>query len=418
MVGGGSGAIGAVEALREKGFAGSITLITNEGYLPIDRPKLSKALLADPAKVQLRDQAWFDSAGIRVVFDEVTGVDFAGKAVQTDKGGAVPYNKLILATGGTARLLPLQGFKVLGNIFTLRNVHDVAKIVGVLETDGGARKKVVIVGSSFIGMEVANATAKSHDVSVIGMEAVPLERVLCSAVGAAAQRGLEASGVRFHLSASVDKAEPSAADASKVGAVVLKDGTRLEADVVILGIGVAPATGFLRDNSVVRLEADGSLQTDETFAVAGLKDVYAVGDIATFPYHGPGGGGKPVRIEHWNVAQKAGRIAAQHIVNPSVKSSADGTSAFFTPVFWSALSAQLRYCGNTAASGYDDVVVQGSLDAGSWAAFYTKGDVVVAVATMGKDPVMVQCAELMNVGKMPSKSQVVDGLDVLSLGAP
>lgn len=418
VVGGGSGAIGAVEALREKGFTGSITVITNEGYLPIDRPKLSKALIADPAKIQLRDQSWFETGGVSIVQDEVTSVDFSAKKVQTKSGSALPYSKLVLSTGGTARLLPLQGFKVLGNIFTLRNVHDVKKITDVLGANDGAKKKVVIVGSSFIGMEVANATAKNHDVTVIGMEKVPLERVLGHEVGAAAQKGLEKNGVKFYLSASVDKAEPSSADATKVGAVFLKDGTKLEADLVILGIGVAPATEYLRDNSVVRLESDGSLKTDETFSVVGLKDVYALGDIATFPYHGPGGEGKFVRIEHWNVAQKAGRIAAEHILNPSQPGSSSGPGSFFTPVFWSALSAQLRYCGNTAASGFDDIVVQGSLESGSWAVFYTKGETVVAVATMGKDPVMVQSAELMNVGKMPTKKQLADGLDVLTLGPP
>lgn len=414
IVGGGSGAIGAVEALREKGFSGSITVVTNEGYLPIDRPKLSKALIADPSKVQLRDQAWFDSGSISIVKDEVTGVNFADKSVQTKGAGNIAYTKLILSTGGTARTLPLQGFKVLDNIFTLRNVHDVKKITDVLGAKDGSKKMVVIIGSSFIGMEAANATAKDHDVTVIGMEKVPLERILGHDVGVSAQKGLEKSGVKFYLSASVDKAEPSAADPSKVGAVYLKDGTKLEADIVILGIGVSPATEFLRDNSVVRLENDGSLKTDETYSVVGLKDVYAVGDIATFPYHGPGAEGKFVRIEHWNVAQKAGRIAAHHIVSPGAVPT--GADAYFTPVFWSALSAQLRYCGNTAASGYDDTVVQGSFDSGSWAVFYTKGETVVAVATMGKDPVMVQSAELMNVGKMPTKSQLADGLDVLTLG--
>ncbi|EFX02981.1 aif-like mitochondrial oxidoreductase [Grosmannia clavigera kw1407] len=418
IVGGGSGAIGALEALREKGFSGSITMISSEGYLPIDRPKLSKALLTDPAKLQLRDQAWYDAGAVTVVADEVTSIDFGAKTVATKQASSTPtpYTTLILATGGTARRLPLDGFKTLGNIFTLRNVHDVQKIVGVL--DGGDRKKknVVVIGSSFIGMEVANATAKNHAVAVVGMEAVPLERVLGSQVGKAAQTGLEKSGVSFYLSASVDRAEASATEPDKVGAVLLKDGTRLEADVVVLGVGVSPATEYLRDNSAVSLRPDGSVETDESFAVVGLKDVYAVGDIASFPYYGPAAEGKLVRIEHWNVAQKAGRIAAEHIVRRTAKAKKSGS--FFTPVFWSALSAQLRYCGNTAASGWDDLVLQGSLDDGAWAAFYTKGETVVAVATMGKDPVMVQSAELINVGKMPSKSQLAAGLDVLTLGSP
>ncbi|CAK7563008.1 MAG: Apoptosis-inducing factor 1 [Sporothrix epigloea] len=420
VVGGGSGAIGAVEALRENGFAGKITVITNEGYLPIDRPKLSKALIPDASKLQLRDEAWFESGSVSIVQDEVISVDFAGKTVQLKSDGAnsIPYSKLILSTGGTARLLPLEGFRTLGNIFALRNAHDVRNITNVLGAQDGARKKVVIIGSSFIGMEVANAIAKNHTVSVIGMDKVPLERVLGTEVGTAAQKSLEKSGVQFYLSASVDKAEPLASDASKVGAVYLKDGTKLEADLVILGIGVSPATKYLSKNSAVQLEEDGSLKTDESFAVVGLDDVYALGDIATFPYHGPGGNGKPVRIEHWNVAQKSGRIAAEHITKPAQASVNHGPGSFFTPVFWSALSAQLRYCGNTAASGFDDIVVQGSFDEGSWAVFYTKGEVVVAVATMGKDPVMVQSAELMNARRMPTKSELAAGLDVLSLGAP
>ena len=102
---------------------------------------------------------------------------------------------------------------------------------------------------------------------------------------------------------------------------------------------------------------------------------------------------------------------ANHIVNPTLKPQ------FFTPVFWSALAAQLRYCGNTVG-GWDDVVVQGSLDDNKWAAFYTKGELVLAMASMGMDPAMSQCAELMRLGKMPSKSELADGKDVMTLGAP
>lgn len=408
VVGGGSGAIGTIEGLRGGGFQGPITMISNEGYLPIDRTKLSKALLADVNTAQWRDKEWFESGSVEIVDDEVTGVNFADKTVATKSGGKYAYSKLVLATGGTAKLLPLQGFKVLGNIFTLRNIHDTKKIV---DTIGSKGKKIVVVGSSFIGMEVANATAADNDVTIIGMEGAPLERVLGAQIGAALQKALEGKGVKFQMSASVDKAEPSASDPSKVGAVLLKDGTRLEADLVILGVGVGPATQYLKDNSIVKLEEDGSLKTDENFSVVGLKDVYAIGDIATYPYHGPGGEGKYIRIEHWNVAQNAGRTVAGHIVAPSRKAKP------FTPVFWSALTAQLRYCGNTVG-GYDDLVIQGSLEEGKWAAYYTKGETVVAMASMGKDPAMSQSAELMALGKMPTKSQLKDGLDVMSLGAP
>ncbi|KAH7026086.1 monodehydroascorbate reductase [Microdochium trichocladiopsis] len=406
IVGGGSGAIGTVEALREQGFTGPITVITNEGYLPIDRTKLSKALVDDASKVQLRDDDWFKLGSVSIVQDEVTDVDLNAKTVTTKShNGKYEYSKLVLATGGTPRNLPVQGFKVLDNIFLLRNIHHVKKITSAIGEKG---KKIVIVGSSFIGMEVAGATAADNDVHIIGMEKVPLERVLGEQVGAGVQKLFEAKGVKFHMSAGVEKAEPSGSDPSKVGVIVLKDGTKLEADLVILGVGVSPATEYLQNNKVIRLEQDGSLKVDDTFLVHGVKDVYAIGDIASFPYHGPGGNGNYTRIEHWNVAQNQGRIVARHIVNPSLKPT------FFTPIFWSALTAQLRYCGNTV-NGWDDLVLQGNPEEGKFVAYYCKGDTVVAMASMGKDPAMVKSAELMAEGNMPSKKELQGGLDILDV---
>jgi len=185
----------------------------------------------------------------------------------------------------------------------------------------------------------------------------------------------------------------------------------LEADLVIVGVGVAPATEFLKDVKEIQLEKDGSLQTDESFAVNGLKDVYAIGDIATYPYHGPGGNGSLTRIEHWNVAQNAGRSVANSIVHPGAKPKP------FIPVFWSALGSQLRYCGNTP-NGWDGLVLKGEPDQGKFAAYYTKGETVVAVASMQMDPIMSQSAELMRRGKMPSKSELQKGADVLQIGVP
>lgn len=211
------------------------------------------------------------------------------------------------------------------------------------------------------------------------------------------------------MSAGVEKAVPSESDSSKVGGIVLKDGTTLPADLVILGTGVSPATTFL--DKGVELQKDGSLKTDEHFAVSGLKDVYAIGDIATYPYHGPGGEGSLTRIEHWNVAQNAGRSVAANIIDPSAKAKA------FIPIFWSALGSQLRYCGNTP-NGWDDLVLQGQPEEAKFVAFYTKGETVVAVGTMGIDPVMVASSELMRRGAMPTKSELKKGVDVLSITIP
>jgi NADPH-dependent 2,4-dienoyl-CoA reductase/sulfur reductase-like enzyme len=398
----GSGTFGALLKLRELGFPGHITVISNEG-IPIDRTKLSKALVTDPTKLYLQPEEWYKEGSIDFQSDTVASVDFGAKSVKTESGKTFPYTKLILATGGTPRQLPLPGFKELSNVFLLRQIQHAQAIVKAVGENG---KKIVVIGSSFIGMEVANCLAKENTVTVVGMESTPLERVMGKEVGQIFQKTLEKNGTKFYMSAGVDKALPSSKDSGAVGAVKLKDGTELEADLVILGIGVAPATEYLRGNSGVELLKDGSLSVDETFAVKGLEGVYAIGDIATYPYHGPGGDGKPVRIEHWNVAQNMGRTVGQRIAQPSSKPKP------FIPIFWSALGSQLRYCGSTH-HGYDDLVLKGEPENAKFAAYYAKGDEVVAVASMMMDPIMTKCAELMRHGKMPSKKQIQDGQDVL-----
>ena len=406
VLGGGSGTIGFVQALRENGSKAPVTVISKEESLPIDRTKLSKALIPDANKLLLRPQEWYDESSIKTVADEVTSVNFSSKSVSTASGKSYPYTKLILATGGTPKKLPLPGFKDLKNIFVLRKVQDVQAILAAVGESKG--KKIVVVGSSFIGMEAGNGLAKDNKVTIIGMEEEPLEAVMGKTIGAVFRKNLEKNGVNFKMGASVEKATPSSSDSSSVGAVHLKDGTVLEADLVVLGVGVAPATEYLKSSNV-KLEQDGSLRTDESFAVPSLEGVYAIGDIAKYPYHGPGGDGTPVRIEHWNVAQNAGRSVGRALAKPG-----GAPPKQFIPVFWSALGAQLRYCGHTP-KGYDDVVVKGKPDEGSFAAYYAKGDTVVAVATMGMDPVMAKCKILMNDGKMLGKSQLEQGQDPLAV---
>ncbi len=358
-----------------------------------------------------RTSEYYDEAGIDIVNDNVSSVDFASKTVSTDSGKTYPYTKLVLAPGGTPNMLPLPGFKDLSNIFLLRTVPDVQAILGAVGEAKG--KKIVVVGSSFIGMEVANclASSKEQNVTIVGMESAPLERVMGAEVGNIFRKNLEKNGVKFHMGASVEKASPSSSDSSKVGAVHLKDGTTLEADLVVLGIGVKPATQFLQSANEIELMKDGSLQTDESFAVKGLKDVYAIGDIATYPYHGPTGDGTNTRIEHWNVAQNAGRSVAKTISHPGSKPKS------FIPTFWSAQGGQLRYCGNTP-NGWDDMILKGEPENSKFVAYYTKGDTVAAVASMMMDPVTMKSAELMRRGKMPSKSEIQKGVNVLDIGVP
>ncbi|KAK5110954.1 hypothetical protein LTR62_005492 [Meristemomyces frigidus] len=419
IIGRGSGATGAMEALRSNGFDGSITTIATEDYRPIDRTKLSKALITDLSKVAWRSPEFYKDAGIENVTDNVTSIDFEGKKVKTGSGKEHEYTKLILSTGGIAKYLPMPGLKGdLDNVFVIRELKDAQAIMAAAGSEGG--KKVVVIGSSFIGMEVANCLAsQKHDVSVIGMESQPMENVLGKEVGKICRALLEKNGVKFYLNASVEKGAESEKKKGSIGKVILKDGPELEADLVVEGVGIRPSTDYLKDNKSVKLnEKDNSVMVDESFAVkGGVKDVWAIGDIATYPYNGPGGQGKPVRIEHWDVAQNMGRSVAA-----TIASSGKEKSKPFIPVFWSAVGSQLRYCGNTMASGYDDVVIQGNTDTSegkqSFVVYYCSGDEVVAVASMMKDPYMTQSAELMRRGKMPSKSELNKGVDIMQVDVP
>ncbi|MCJ1291625.1 hypothetical protein MMC34_003170 [Xylographa carneopallida] len=408
IVGGGSGTVGTVQALRENGYKSPITIISREPYLPIDRTKLSKALMKDVSKLLLRPEEYYTSAGIEKVTDEVTSVDFSKKSVSTKSGKSYPYTKLVLASGGTPKKLPLPGFKELNKIFVLRTIQDVEAILSAV---GDGKKKIVIIGSSFIGMEVGNTLSKENDVTIVGMEKQPMERVMGEEVGKIFRGLIEKNGVTFKMEAGVDKATPSKSNSEDVGAIHLKDGSVLDADLVVLGVGVAPATEYLKGSGDVKLMDDGSLKCNELFEVQGLKDVYAIGDISTYPYHGPGGNGSLTRIEHWDVAQNAGRSVGLQIAQPTSKPKS------FIPVFWSALGSQLRYCGNTV-NGWDDLVLKGQPEEGKFAAYYAKGDEVVAVASMQMDPIMTKCAELMRRGKMASKSDLQNGVNPLELSLP
>ncbi len=245
IIGGGSAATTCSEGLREYGYTGNITVLSSEPYLPIDRTKLSKALIADPQKVALRDADFYK--GLDIDFRKgttVTAVDTKAKQVTLEHGGTLDYTKLVIAVGGSPRRLPLPGFD-LSNVFVLRTIEHTKKIAAARDVGEKKRKNIVIIGSSFIGMEAAHATAKDHDVTVIGMDKIPLANVLGDKIGQALRKNAESAGVTFYMEAGVEKALASDVDPTKAIAVLLKDGTSVPADFIILGTGVAPATKFL-----------------------------------------------------------------------------------------------------------------------------------------------------------------------------
>ncbi|KAF7327448.1 hypothetical protein MKEN_00322900 [Mycena kentingensis (nom. inval.)] len=297
IVGGGSATFHAVESLRENGYTGPITILTKEKHTPVDRTKLSKSLMSDASKLEYRSASVLKiqyATNIRVGVT-ATSIDFENKQVVLDGGKeTVAYEKLILAPGGEPRKLPIPGADA-QNVFVLRTLED-AKNIDAVAKEG---KRMVMIGSSFISMEIVAAVGKRKlaSIDVIGMEETPFELVLGKEVGKALQKHHEKQGVKFHMQTKIEKIALKEDDETVAVGVVV-NGETIPCDFVVMGVGVAPATQFLKDSGVPT-ERDGGVRVDEYLKLTGYEDVYAVGDIAHYPQDQTG---ELRRIEHWNFA--------------------------------------------------------------------------------------------------------------------
>ncbi|TPX36664.1 hypothetical protein SmJEL517_g01365 [Synchytrium microbalum] len=411
ILGGGAGGMVCAETLRASGFAGRVVLVSREPYLPIDRPKLSKALKSEPAKIALRDEKFFASQDIDILLGtEAKSVDVKAKKVTLSNKSVLGYDYLVLATGGDPRTLPVPG-KDLKNVFVLRTATDsnaIEKAVAdaaAAAGGGDAKPNLVIVGSSFIGMEAASILAKQANIAVIGMEKVPFERVLGTRVGTAMATLNTNNGIKLKMEAVVDRFEPSASDKTKIGAVVLKTKEVVAADVIVIGAGVIPKTDFLKDSGI-KLDRDGGITVDAQLRVPDAEGVFAVGDVARYPYHVTG---EMVRVEHWNVAQNHGRLVARNIVSLT-KGLEPKLNFVQIPFFWTVqFGKSIRYAGH--AESFDDGSTELDSTGGGLAfmAYYVRGENVLAVAGLGKDPLVSYCSELLRLGKMPSASELKTG---------
>jgi len=385
----GSGASGqaAAEALRGGGFSGRILLITKENVLPYDRIKLSKSMNAKVESILLRPESFYQNHNIEILFGkEVAHLDAASKSITLASGENITYDGCLIATGGIPRRLSVPGAD-LDKIYCLRVPEDAQRIA-----ENAEGKNLVIVGSSFIGMEVAATLAsKAKSVSVIGMEKVPFERVLGTEVGSALQKLHESKGVKFYLSRVTTEFQGE----SSVKAVVLDDGTVLEADVVAIGAGIIPATSFIKGG--VNLASDQSIIVDEFLKAA--DELWAAGDVARYPYPVTG---ELIRVEHWGMAQTQGRVAAHNFLNKEPKKMDS------VPFFWTVqFGKSIRYAGH--ATSFDEVIVHGNPDELKFAAYYLKQGKALAVATLGMDPLASAAAHLLALNKLPSASELKAG---------
>jgi NADPH-dependent 2,4-dienoyl-CoA reductase/sulfur reductase-like enzyme len=366
IVGASLAGLRAAETLRQQEFAGSIVVVSDENEIPYDRPPLSKKVLSgewEADRIRLRKPEVLESLNVEwVLGDGATALDAAERHVTLRSGRRLDFDGVIVATGGVVRRLPGQpDWK---GVHVLRSLSDSLSLRDELEPG----RRVVVIGAGFIGLEVA-ATARTRgcDVTVLEGAPAPLIRGLGAEMGQVIARIHEQNGVSVRCGVKVDGFVEG--DSGTVAGIRLTDGEVVPADVVVVGVGVAPATGWLESSG---LELRDGVVCDENLRAA--PRVYAAGDVARWPNRLLG---REVRVEHWTNASEQGAAAARNLLAES--RGLVGTAYESVPFFWSdQFTSRIQFLGR--AEGDETVeIVAGSPDENSFVALYHHGDEFRAV---------------------------------------
>jgi NADPH-dependent 2,4-dienoyl-CoA reductase/sulfur reductase-like enzyme len=354
VVGASLAGLSALEALRSEGFEGELIAVGAEPTLPYDRPPLSKQVLQghwEPEKAALRDQSQYDALGVTWHLGRrATALDVAARTVTLDDGEPLAYDGLVIATGAAPRQLP--GSQELAGIHVLRTLEDCLAIRADLET----ASRLCVVGAGFIGAEVAaSARVRGVDVTVLEALPAPLARAFPAELGAACAALHLNRGVDLRCGVTVAGFEGD----GRVTGVRLGDGSVVDADVVVVGVGVAPATGWLETSG---LTLDNGVVCDSTCATS-APGVVAAGDIARWPNNLFG---ETMRVEHWSNAVEQGAAAAKRLL------AGPGEAVDFAPVpyFWSdQYDTKIQFLGRCCPT--DEMrIVDGSIDEGRFVALF------------------------------------------------
>ncbi len=350
VVGGGLAAGKAVGTLRDEGFAGRIVLFGNEPHLPYERPPLSKGYLMGTEQVPyVHTQEWYDDHDVDLRLGAtVTSVDPAARTV-TAGADVQPYDALLLATGARARALPMADDSG-APVHYLRTIEDSDRLRALLT----AGTRLALVGGGWIGLEVAAAAvAAGAHVTVLESEELPLVRVLGPEVAARFARLHREHGVDVRVRVTLEAIEQTAG-----GALLrLADGTAVEADHVLVGIGAVPNTDLA---AAAGLTVDNGIRTDEHLRTS-VPDVYAAGDVANALHPVLG---RHVRVEHWDNAIRQGVVAARNLLGQQVPYAR-------MPYFFSdQYDLGLEYVGGIGPDGYDEVIVREGTEAHAFTAFW------------------------------------------------
>jgi NADPH-dependent 2,4-dienoyl-CoA reductase/sulfur reductase-like enzyme/nitrite reductase/ring-hydroxylating ferredoxin subunit len=370
IAGGGAAGLAAADMLRREGYDGSIAMVSADTDPPVDRPNLSKDYLAGEAQddwIPLWPPDFYGERRVDLVLGtQAVLIDPKTRTVQLANGSRREYGALLIATGAEPNRLQIPGADT-ADVLYLRTFADSRAIV----ERARSAKHVVVVGASFIGLEVAaSLRARGLAVTVVAPESRPLARIMGEELGRFIQTVHEAHGVVFHLDDTV---------ASVAGRrVTLRSGTTVDADFMVVGVGVRPSVALAERSG---LAVDHGIVVNE-FLETSVPGVFAAGDVARWP---DARTGENIRVEHWVVAQRQGQTAARNILGGRERFDA-------VPFFWSQhYDVTIRYVGH--AERWDRVQIDGSLDSHDASVKFFRNDTLLAVATVGRDRECLQ-AEL------------------------
>jgi 3-phenylpropionate/trans-cinnamate dioxygenase ferredoxin reductase subunit len=382
----------AAEALREDGFTGRVVLIGEEPDRPYERPPLSKGYLLgaeEREKVFVHEAGWYDEHNIELRLSTVvTAIDRPGRAVVLAGGERIGYDRLLLATGSVVRRLDVPGADLAG-VEYLRRLDHADRISDGLTGD----RRVVVIGGGWIGLELAAAARlRGAAVTLVEMLDLPLERVLGPELGRVFADLHREHDVDLRLGAGVREIKGAAGRAT---AVVLTDGTELPADVVLVGVGIAPATGLAE---AAGLEVDNGVLVDASLRTSD-PDIFAAGDVANMlnPVFG-----ERLRVEHWANALNGGPAAARAMLGRDV--TFDQVPYFFSDQY----DLGMEYAGYAPPGRYDQVVFRGDVASREFIAFWLRDGRVVAGMNVNVWDVTDEIQDLIRAGGAVDVARLTD----------
>ena len=378
----------AAEGARDAGYEGRIVLVGEEARTPYERPPLSKAVLrgeAEPDATRVHPDGFYDEHDIELVTDRVAAVDADGRRVELAGGETVAFDRAVVATGAEPRRLPVAGAELEG-VRYLRSVDDSVRLRDAIRASG----RVAVIGAGWIGSEVAaSARQMGAEVVLAGSAPVPLQRVLGDRIGEVLRRLHADNGVHLRLGVGVQEVRGAGA----VEEVALTDGSTEAADLVVVGIGVAPRTDVAR---AAGLRIDGGIVVDQHLETE-VSGIYAAGDAANawHPHYR-----RHVRVEHWANALNQGAAAGRNAAGR--RETYDRLPYFFSDQY----DLGLEYVG--LHDDGDDLVVRGDLDAREFVAFWHHHGVVTAAMNVNVWDVVDDLKAIVAAGRPVDPGRLAD----------